>query len=849
MISTLKLKGVFLDYYNNIKRRNIKGQIAVIITLIIAVVFLFTIMFINIAKVSSIKVLTSQTADRAALQIASTIGSMAHYMKENVLHGKESDQCSYNWTAITLIIAGLVLLVLCPPIGASVIGGSIGLGIAIGGGYLLGGLLLAGGIISAYSASRPVVKTIYDELADLSDYNGVREGALLTAIMSMQTDDVLLKNMNGPDNNPTGVFYDDANNDDNWDNTGDPFTDTNGNGLWDPGEPFIDTNGNGLWDAGETYEDLNSNGKYDPQESYEDKDLNGRYSPAELTYDLSNIPEMRKAKVVGRFWAWYQTQRVPLIKEAGLKEAVTDFINKLKQYIVTDQWDSTKWMINRASLAVHRSAEGQPGDRLQVTCSGPSCPTWADAANNRVRIVTIDEDARDTDRNYINDGGFLKDKLVSLCNRLSSRGYSLSLCGISPEFGDTYINAVIDNLVDFTARSKEIMDYPVSERVRTVQTWLKFFYDLEYTHNDATGGQQDLYDRLTYFYHLLDGWAEELRVLHEALVPAIWEDYNTSCEEGRGAAVVACATSLSACYCWHPDCDDCGNCWTVCDGALCINYVTSRWQGDYGTCTGTGRNHLSHPVCMAGGGDLYSARPVWCCGNSGCRTVNCITHSDTCSACSPPAEVTTMQNAYYFQGQLDWTDNGSVSLRNQNSFTEIAQAREIVLALRQDLYELTGIIRALATSANAALKSQEDTIRNGMIYMWGGRDWRYHAVAALLENFPAEFPSVTWKSKNWGFRKCLDLVNARGSATIDTYRYDEDKPMLPWQRMRFRESPVTYIDKATLARMTWDIQSTGLFSGGLIEIAIDAAHLYSASIKSLTTAHYGPDKKDIYLER
>jgi Flp pilus assembly protein TadG len=28
-----------------------------------------------------------------------------------------------------------------------------------------------------------------------------------------------------------------------------PFTDHNGNGVWDPGEPFSDVNGNGQWDA------------------------------------------------------------------------------------------------------------------------------------------------------------------------------------------------------------------------------------------------------------------------------------------------------------------------------------------------------------------------------------------------------------------------------------------------------------------------------------------------------------------------------------------------------------------------------------------------------------------------
>jgi hypothetical protein len=30
--------------------------------------------------------------------------------------------------------------------------------------------------------------------------------------------------------------------------TAEPFTDTNGNGVYDPGEPFTDVNGNGQWD-------------------------------------------------------------------------------------------------------------------------------------------------------------------------------------------------------------------------------------------------------------------------------------------------------------------------------------------------------------------------------------------------------------------------------------------------------------------------------------------------------------------------------------------------------------------------------------------------------------------------
>ena len=46
-------------------------------------------------------------------------------------------------------------------------------------------------------------------------------------------------------------------------NAYDPGQDTNQNGIWDPGEPFTDNNGNGTFEPKE-YDDHNSNGQYDP---------------------------------------------------------------------------------------------------------------------------------------------------------------------------------------------------------------------------------------------------------------------------------------------------------------------------------------------------------------------------------------------------------------------------------------------------------------------------------------------------------------------------------------------------------------------------------------------------------
>ena len=82
-----------------------------------------------------------------------------------------------------------------------------------------------------------------------------------------------------------------------------PFTDTNGNGvwddiepstdrnknnLWDAAEPFVDANANGLWDAGETFTDSNSNGIWDAAEDYTDVNHNSTCdAPGELFSDIN----------------------------------------------------------------------------------------------------------------------------------------------------------------------------------------------------------------------------------------------------------------------------------------------------------------------------------------------------------------------------------------------------------------------------------------------------------------------------------------------------------------------------------------------------------------------------------
>lgn len=60
-----------------------------------------------------------------------------------------------------------------------------------------------------------------------------------------------------------GEPWSDLDGDKHWDNT-EPFTDTNGNGVYNIGEPFVDVDGDGHRDAREPFDDVNGNGICDP---------------------------------------------------------------------------------------------------------------------------------------------------------------------------------------------------------------------------------------------------------------------------------------------------------------------------------------------------------------------------------------------------------------------------------------------------------------------------------------------------------------------------------------------------------------------------------------------------------
>lgn len=69
---------------------------------------------------------------------------------------------------------------------------------------------------------------------------------------------------------------------------GEPFTDSNGNGKWDPVDTYTDLNGDGLWNPGEPLlRDTDMDGVWDPAEPYTDTNGSGAYDASLTVVDLA----------------------------------------------------------------------------------------------------------------------------------------------------------------------------------------------------------------------------------------------------------------------------------------------------------------------------------------------------------------------------------------------------------------------------------------------------------------------------------------------------------------------------------------------------------------------------------
>ncbi|MDD5465665.1 MAG: Tad domain-containing protein [Candidatus Omnitrophica bacterium] len=752
-----------MNFFRKNLPTNRRSQIAVIITFVIAVIFLFMAVFINLSKVSQVKTTTSTAADKAALSLASQLGSMSHYYKDKVLGG-QTEKTGYGWLALMLVLVG------------SIVGG-----ILISPVVLLTGL----GLLVSMSMSTSMLEGISDRFnKEMTTYTALRESALFGALLSTQSDDVELKRVGA------GIFRDEV--------TG--------------------------------------------------KD-----------YDLSAIPEMRNANKVGRFAAWYYALRQPLVSDDDLKEALDKFKNGLKRFIAIDEWDNTKWKISRLSYFIE-PVPAQNSANYEITCT--SCPAWVkDIAHKQIAIMKIDATQPDGPSQIT--GGFLKDKFLSLLSRLSY-AYGLTFCSKPETFTQTAICDDVVKLMEdlrmFLFRSKELVDTPMTEALNSTTQWLPFFYDSAQHNLDKSSIDGDLeddaYERLTRDQNTINSWITELEKLNNTTIkPEIINNHGGYCEQGRPDSDVVsnCFTALESCYCWHTECGE-YSCWKVCDGSKCKTSLPARWHGNYGTCTGSGFNHTTHPVCQKG--DLYQAQPDYL-GSNWCnklRSVPCVSHNDSCDQCSPPPTSTVMDNSYNFQGQMSW--------ENTSGPTEVEQALKILRALN---YDIGSIKKSIEEYVDAQIKHLTPTclpglpcalkIRNEIVYAWkdkpksDGSQQFSHFVQVAIEGYPEKLPYISETVKWLGQKKTWKLENAAGDLKIMVRRYDQDQPTdvgktdKGWELKRRKTPGAEEFSPKQLEDIVADIQADGKIDS--TQNSVDSILGYA--ITSCSKAHYGPEKRDIYI--
>ncbi|MFH1678665.1 MAG: hypothetical protein ABH914_03500, partial [Candidatus Omnitrophota bacterium] len=163
-------KGLFSAFHSNIKKKNLPGQVAVIITFVIALIFLFVMVIVNIGRISDIKTQTANLSDKAALSLASELGSYINNLED--ITG-----CSLNWewlagwiAVLSVYFLGHRLNFFTVPVGFYIMG--------IGTSLIINEIatIMKEGLTKSFPRSMTI-------------YNGVREGVVASMLSSLGSAD------------------------------------------------------------------------------------------------------------------------------------------------------------------------------------------------------------------------------------------------------------------------------------------------------------------------------------------------------------------------------------------------------------------------------------------------------------------------------------------------------------------------------------------------------------------------------------------------------------------------------------------------------------------------------------
>ena len=179
----MQTKPVYL-WYRRMKTKQPQGQIAAVMTIIIAIIFLFVAITINIGRVSRYKTAATIAADGAGLSLASGLGSFGYVLSEMYVDGKTHD-CNFNIMSligIILIIIGVILELLNVK----------------GAGYMIaaGGFTLLNWNIIVYPS---LVNTFNRNMSEMTAEQAFHETAIAYAFFRIVDDPALVVDINDYD--------------------------------------------------------------------------------------------------------------------------------------------------------------------------------------------------------------------------------------------------------------------------------------------------------------------------------------------------------------------------------------------------------------------------------------------------------------------------------------------------------------------------------------------------------------------------------------------------------------------------------------------------------------------------
>lgn len=807
---------MLIPYFKPSKRKNLRSQIAVVITLIITAILLMTMVFINIHKVSTIKTLTSQAADRTALRTASKIGTLSKFYW-NAL-GNQAEACGLAWAidpwglfklAVVAVGTMLAFLIIPNPV------------------VLLTGIGLF--------VSMAMGTAITHKFQDMSAYNAIREDALYNGIRGLQSDYVELENLYVPDK----AIFQDPNPD-----PLDPVTQIKYNLTEIPGmikaakvsrfEAWYYTKRLKLVDEKVLKEGV--------EEFINGKEATKMDGIKKFVYiapgDWDNVVQWR----ILRLSFALNGKRAPyevghrgefLVTCAACPGWVVDpatYTDKIKLITIKDNNDldeTTAWFIQDkldGSVFVpgllrrlHRDyCFLRPLSCIQIFCDNP------------ITCLSL------TPNPIVNEGEF---------------------------------HSVKEDMRLLLCRMKEVLNLPVAERIRGLMQWFTDFYDPSAHNPDRTSkyntgnydedNKYDVYLRINRDKVKIKKWIEGLININADIIePAIPPDYGSYCFEGRGLPKDNCYTYINICYCNTIQYDTCGTPYTVCDPNpnACVAEEAATRYGIYGTCAGNDP-YNSHPVCQ--NGDLYSTVPDWCSYYS--RNDRCVELSNPCIAqnCSVPVEnLLALITEYYYQGQMSWRAYVPGQYDCTGCPTEVRQAIEILQEWLNALEKLQAVIESLQVKIEALQAPDVLALRNSIVYAWRDKPSssadipQYSHIAMVqIKNYPVNLPYISESVSfaiNWlASYKCRKLNDYKGIFDVEALRYDQDQPNILWNLRRRKQPLNPEYDTGILRFIVEDIQQTGKVALPR-EISLQAI-LDNYAVVSKTRVQYGPEKADVAI--